>query len=123
MSTVSAAHAARFFDEALAHSCVWTVNDDKGFPAPKGLDGVRAAPFWSTRSRVETIIANVPDYATFHPVRIALDVFRERWLPGLERDGLRVGVNWSGPRATGYELTPREVAQRLDQAETRRVDG
>jgi hypothetical protein len=46
-------------------------------------------------------------------VEIALVDFRNRWLPGLASDGILVGVNWSGPRATGYDLLPDQVLARL----------
>jgi hypothetical protein len=48
-------------------------------------------------------------------VEIDLDAWRERWLPGLERDGLLVGVNWSGDRATGFDVEPANVARALDE--------
>jgi hypothetical protein len=34
-------------------------------------------------------------------VEIRFETFLDKWLLLLEADGLRVGVNWSGPRATG----------------------
>jgi hypothetical protein len=49
-------------------------------------------------------------------VEIKLADFLERWLPALERDGLRVGVNWSGPRAVGYDLQPADVRTAIDAA-------
>lgn len=116
MSTPTAAHTRRFFTEATRDCAVWTINDENGFPAPVGEGGIRVAPFWSSRSRVETIIETVPAYSDFHPVEISLADYEERWLPGLRRDGFNVGVNWSGPRATGYELTPGEVLLGLDRA-------
>ncbi|RPH67238.1 MAG: hypothetical protein EHM78_21965 [Myxococcaceae bacterium] len=36
------------------------------------------------------------------------------WLPGLERDGRLVGVNWSGNTASGYDVTPSEVRARVE---------
>ena len=74
-------------------------------------------PFWSSRKRVETIIANVPAYLGFEPFQIPLDEFLGRWLPGLERDGLKVGVNWSGNRAVGYDVEPGNVRAALKHAE------
>jgi Protein of unknown function (DUF2750) len=56
-------------------------------------------PFWSSRSRVEKIIASVPAYADFRPLRLTLDEFQSGWLDDLERDGLLIGINWSGPNA------------------------
>jgi hypothetical protein len=32
----------------------------------------------------------------------------------LERDGVLVGVNWSGARATGYDVKPSEVVANVN---------
>ena len=73
-------------------------------------------PFWSLRSRAERVAEQVPAFAGFEVVEIALDAFLDRWLPGLEKDELRIGLNWSGGRATGYDLPATEVAERLAAA-------
>ncbi len=70
-------------------------------------------PFWSLRSRAEKVVATVSAYEEFGMVEVTLAEFTSRWLPALERDGLRVGLNWSGPRATGYDVHPSEVAAAL----------
>ena len=39
---------------------------------------------------------------------------------GLEDDGLYVGGNWTGKRATGYDLKSKEVFERIkDEREIR----
>ena len=111
--SVSAAHASEFYDESLREAAAWGVRGVDGFPAPRNSDGVRAMPFWSLRTRVERIIATVDAYAGLEPVEIPLQEFRDRWLPGLESDGLLVGLNWSGSRATGFDVTPADVAARF----------
>ena len=111
--SASAAQYAAFYAEALQGGEVWTVRDAKGYPAPETTTGSRAMPFWSKRSRAERIVATAPAYAGFEVVPVPLDAFRDRWLPGLERDGLLVGVNWSGERATGYDVAPTAVQQTL----------
>jgi hypothetical protein len=68
--------------------------------------GVRAQPFWSSRSRAERIIKTVSAYAGFTPHEVSWAEFTTVWLADLKRDGFRVGVNWSGPRARGYDLEP-----------------
>jgi hypothetical protein len=70
-------------------------------------------PFWSLRSRAERIVADVSAYTGFDIVSILVDEWRERWLPGLIRDGLRVGLDWSGDSATGYEVAPADVEATL----------
>jgi len=107
----SASQAAIFYREVVASGSVWTIRDSAGFPAPLRDDGHRAQPFWSSRQRVERIIDSVPDYLEFRPHEIALSDFLNRWGPGLERDGILVGVNWSGERARGYDISPVEVVE------------
>jgi hypothetical protein len=110
--SVAAAHASAFYNEVAASGRVWTLRDDTGFPAPIG-EGGRAMPFWSSQNRVELIICQVPAYAGFTPAELDLEVFLGRWIPGLMRDNLRVGLNWSGSRAAGYDVEPLEVGKRL----------
>ncbi len=105
--SISAAHADAFYAESSVAVEVWTVRDVAGFPAPETADGARAMPFWSKRSRAERVVATVPAYAEFEVVAVPLDAFRERWLPGLGRDGVLVGLNWSGEKATGYDVEPQ----------------
>lgn len=114
MST-SAAQAAAFFSEALAGGHVFALEDQDGFPAPESASGECAMPFWSKQSRAEKVRSTVPAYGSFTVVALALAEWRERWLPGLAKDGVRVGLNWAGPRATGYDLLPDEVEARLDR--------
>jgi hypothetical protein len=113
--SIASAQAAAFFREIVAAGAVWTVRDAAGIPAPVGSEGKRAMPFWSSRTRVEKITRTVVAYRAFEPMKIALDVFRERWLPGLAKDGLLVGVNWSGGTAMGFDFEPETVARRLDR--------
>ncbi len=114
--SLSAAHADAFYRDVAANQRVWTVNDDEGFPAPLNADGRRSAPFWSSLERVQVIIANVDAYAGFRPREISWTDFRDKWLPGLERDGLLVGVNWSGSNATGYDIEPADVRRNVEAA-------
>jgi Protein of unknown function (DUF2750) len=111
--SVGAAQAAAFFKEVAVTGAVWGIRDADGFPAPAGTDGRRAMPFWSTTARAERVIATVGAYAGFEPVRISVAKWMQRWLPGLERDRLLVGINWSGDRAHGYDLDTAEVLNRL----------
>jgi hypothetical protein len=76
--------------------------------------GRRAQPFWSTLSRVERIIKSVPAYSGFAPEEIPWEMFCLAWVPDLTRDGLLVGVNWSGKHAIGYDLEPERVRQNVE---------
>jgi hypothetical protein len=111
--SISAAHAAAFASEALAADAVWAIRDADGFPTSTNASGETAMPFWSSENRARRIIEGVDAYRGFEPVRLELEAFLERWLPGLERDGLVVGLNWSGDRAAGYDMPPKDVRARL----------
>lgn len=113
MST-SAAQESAFYKEVLENNTVFTIRDKDGYPAPySNPNEERAMPFWSLQSRAEKIIASVPAYTDFEPVEISLQEFKEKWLPGLEKDQLLVGINWSGDTAHGYDETPEEVLKYL----------
>lgn len=108
--SLSAAHAAAFRREVPGEGRVWSIRDSGGFPAPVDADGVRAMPFWSKQSRAQRVVIAVPAYRDFEVVEIPVSDWLDSWLPGLQRDGLRVGVNWAGARATGLDMTPPQVA-------------
>ena len=110
----SASQAAAFYRDVAAGRRVWTVKDDGGFPVPKTPSGERAQPFWSSLSRVERIIQTVPAYAGFRPHELSWEEFRDRWIPGLTKDGLKIGVNWSGAHATGYDVEPASVQKAVE---------
>lgn len=112
MST-AAAQADAFYKEYLAGGLVFTVRDDGGFPAPKNGSGARAMPFWSKRSRAEKVIENVQAYSQMTVVEIDGDDWTSKWLPDLERDGLLVGLNWSGRSAVGYDLSVADLTRNL----------
>jgi hypothetical protein len=95
----AASQWAAFAREVAAHRRLWTIKDDGGFPAPLTKCGTRSQPFWSSLSRVERIIRNVPAYSAFTPYELSWEEFRDNWIPGLTKDGIQVGVNWSGPGA------------------------
>ncbi len=110
---ISSAHAAVFYQEVARNRRLSAIRDKEGFPAPKNRDGKRAAPFWSSRSRAEKIIATVPAYFGFVPFELTLDEFLARWVPGLTKDGVLVGVNWSGASATGFDVEPDRVVANI----------
>ncbi len=105
------AQAWAFYREVAASRRLWTVRDDAGYPAPKTSSGVRAMPFWSSLARAERIIKNVPAYAAFRPDEVSWERFCAYWVPELAGAGELVGLNWSGPRARGFDLAPDRVRQ------------
>jgi hypothetical protein len=108
--SLSGAHRAAFRREAPQEGRVFSIRDEGGYPITRDDDGYRALPFWSKSSRAQRVIGQVPAFAGFDVVDIPLDDWLDRWLPGLEREGVLVGLNWAGPRATGYDLPALSVA-------------
>lgn len=109
----AASQAARFYSDVARSGLVWTLQDEGGCPAPMTSSGQRAQPFWSTRARAQKIVDTVPAYAGFEVIEIPWPEFESDWGPDLEKAGLLAGVNWSGPRAVGYDLSPSDVCARV----------
>ncbi|PLT18981.1 MULTISPECIES: DUF2750 domain-containing protein [Ralstonia] len=116
--SIAAPHALAFYSEVAKSGLVWSVRDSKGFPAPLNPDGHRAMPFWSSESRALAIVRDVPAYADFLPVAISWAEFCERWVPGLIRDGLLAGVNWSAPNAMGFDVAPGDLQSNVEALRT-----
>ena len=109
--TQSASQATAFYRDVAAYHKVWTLHSDKGFPTARTSSGEHAVPFWSTLSRVQLIIRNVPAYTGYEPFAVSWEDFATKWAPDLSENKLKVGVNWSGKNATGYDLEPTELVQ------------
>lgn len=109
----AASQAWVFYRDVARLRAVWTVRDADGYLAPILSGGRRAQPFWSSRSRFERIIETVTAYASFSPEEISWETFCSVCVPGLPRDGLLVGVNWSGKRAIGYDMEPLELQRNV----------
>ena len=110
----SATQASAFFRDVAKTRRVWTVRCEGRFPALMTRDGKRAQPFWSSLSRVKTIIESVPAYADFEPHEIDWTAFSSQWVPTLARDGILLGVNWFGKGATGYDIEPERVRNTVE---------
>ncbi|MFE9820044.1 DUF2750 domain-containing protein [Streptomyces sp. NBC_00236] len=107
----SGSQASAFFEDVSRSSVVWFVRDGEGSPTHLDEDGTRSHPFWSTSTRAQRAakiwgrglrVGSMP-----------LDIWCDQVLPDAARDGLVIGINWSGPRLVGWSFTPKEVLNRL----------
>lgn len=112
--SIAAIHSAAFYREVAESLIIWAIQDEGGFPAPLLVNGKRSMPFWSSESRALKIIQSAPAYSSFTPVAIPWSLFCERWVPGLTKDGLLAGVNWSGTKAMGYDVEPTEIQRNVE---------
>ena len=55
------------------------------------------------------IIKTAPAYAGFRPSEMTWQGMRDVWLPDWEESKMLMGVNWSGPRARGYDIEPADI--------------
>ncbi|MBK7582654.1 MAG: DUF2750 domain-containing protein [Myxococcales bacterium] len=110
--TASASQASMFYEQVVREGHVFTFLSDDAFlvfPMPDG----ETVPFWSSLSRLKTIQRAHPKFRAYAFDDIALDTFLDKVIPQLADEGLRVGVNWSGKRLTGYDIAPAELRENL----------
>ena len=110
----AASQAWAFYRDVAKNRKVWTIRDAGGFPAPKASDGSRAQPFWSSLSRVQRIIKTAPAYTGFQPHEISWEDFCAKWVPGLSKDSIKVGVNWSGAKVIGYDIEAEKLRRSVE---------
>ncbi|MFF4881271.1 DUF2750 domain-containing protein [Streptomyces nigra] len=110
----SGSQAAAFFRDVSRSGVVWLVRDDVGSPTHLSVDGTRSLPFWSSSPRAQRA-AKVWGHG-LRVASMALDTWCDCVLPDVARDGLVIGINWSGPRLVGWSFTPEEVLKRLAAA-------
>jgi hypothetical protein len=116
---VAGAHAHAFYRDVAKYNDVWTVGVE-GQPAIVESVTGPVQPVWSTRSRVEKIVASVAGYKHCTILGMPWDEFERLYLEQFERAGIGLGLNWSGSKANGYEMPVRAVAASI--AEVRKAD-
>src|SRR5436189_5002481 len=102
--SASSAQAQQFYKDVAKNREVWTVRKGDIFARATLRDGGISTPFWSTRSRVERVINSIPVYAGSEAVRITYEEFVGEWIPRIQQEDGLVGVNWSGPSLSGFNL-------------------
>jgi hypothetical protein len=111
--SVAAAQARTFYEQVVAEKTVFTVVEQGDMPVfPVG--GHEAVPFWSSRSRIARVQELHPKYRRFEILQIDFATFLTETLGDLEEQGVSVGVNWSGERLGGYDLTVAELRRNLE---------
>lgn len=105
----SANHASAFYREVAAGRVLWTLQDEDGIPAAFLASSRRSIPFWSSLFRVEHMVSRLAAYSKYWPLEVSWDEFRTLSVPDIAAEGRLVGVNWSGPRAVGFDMDPEQV--------------
>jgi hypothetical protein len=108
--SICAAQAAAFRRELRTADRVWTLIGDGQYIAPHKPDGTRAMPFWSRESRAQKVASRVPAYHGLDVHPIPLTYWFGDFVPWLGAEGILLGINWSGERAVGYDVTASTMA-------------
>lgn len=91
---------------------VWSLQDINGWVSSENDEGIKSIPVWPH-----------PEYAKLcadehwkgnNPSSIELQVFIEKWLPGMEKDGLLVAV-FPTPSGKSVQVSPTELKKHLQE--------
>lgn len=112
--SVAAEQARLFYEQVALDRVVYTLMDDDQFLVFRVMDH-NVVPFWSCRNQVARIRQSQLAYTSFTIEELSLDEFFSETLPLLADAEMCVGINWSGARLTGYDMTPDDVQQTLER--------
>ena len=106
----------RFVEEVATDDVVWTVEKNGEYVTSYNRFGTKCFPWWSSRARVLTQIAQVPAYKGYQQIGFDWHVFLNEWVPRLEQAGCLLGINYAKPENIGFDLPIREVINAVNQA-------
>jgi hypothetical protein len=112
--SLAAAHAEKFYDEVVRKGKVFTFDDGEKYLVFPVRD-CEVVPFWSSRSRCVKLQAMHSKYAGWHICEEPLEQFIEKTLKLLGTQGIQVGINWTGERLIGYDISVEELLEKLKQ--------
>jgi len=109
--SIAAPQYDKFREQVVADERAFTFTD-RGELLVYPVRAGETVPFWSSRSRLETIQRRLPKYQQWQITEFTLQEFWRR-LDQLEREGIQVGVNWSGAKLTGYNVSVQSLKAAL----------
>jgi hypothetical protein len=99
-----------FLSEVIAQAKVWALKGQGGFVAFSDDDGNDCFPFWPAPELAEALADN--DWSDCRAEPLELDVFMERWLTGMSKDGRLVSV-FPAPDGSGIVIDPSTLLRDL----------
>ena len=111
--SVAAMQAANFYAQVVADGMVYSFSSE-GELLIYPMRGQEVVPFWSSDLGLKQRRRTIRSCARFEFDETPLEAFYRDLLPRLEAEGLLVGINWSGPRLTGYNLPVTDLRRNLD---------
>ncbi len=110
--SIAAAQASKFYEQVVNDGFVYTFLDQGGYLVYP-VSGIKVVPFWSSRSRLEKIQSLLPKYSKFKIDKESFKTFYSKTLPELESDQIHFGVNWSGERLKGYNISAEDLRKNI----------
>jgi hypothetical protein len=112
----AATRAQAFFQEVAETGDVWSLGDGQSMFVVVSESGARVFPLWSSRRRAQIILDTVPRFTGCKVLRSSWRNFVDNWVAILERDGVLVGVHWSGANANGFEMPVKLFVSQIEAA-------
>lgn len=96
---------------------VWGLFSD-GWATAENNEGQKGISFWSESEFAELCATN--EWSNYKPKEIKIDAFLEKWLPGMEKDGIDA-IIFSTPNEKGVFVKPNmllnDINEELEQYE------
>jgi hypothetical protein len=101
----------RFLQRVVKSEVVWGLRGPNGFADCDSNDSNTVVlMFWSDRGYAARV--RQQSFPEFEPAEISLFDFLFRWLPGMAKDGVLAGTNWTGD-LVGLEFDPTELQEEI----------
>ncbi len=80
-----------FIKKVVDFEQVWGLYND-GWAMTEDSEGNQIIPFWPKSEYADLCIEE--NWKSYQPKKIDLDDFLGKWIPGMNRDGLKIAVFW-----------------------------
>ncbi|NTS78038.1 DUF2750 domain-containing protein [Catenovulum sp. SM1970] len=103
----------QFCLEVAESQHLFTIEDDNGIPTPKNDDNTLSMPFWSTQAQAETFLQTEPGYQNFKLIEVQWLTFVDKWVDGLQKEGVCAGINWQANNQTHVDDKIHDIVDRI----------
>jgi hypothetical protein len=111
--SIASAQYDKFREQVVTDERVFTFTTGDGDVLVHPSRSGETVPFWSSRSRLEATQKRLPKYREFEITELSLAQF---WvlLRDFEKEGLKIGVNWSGEGLMGFNVPVTDLRMGLE---------
>ncbi|WP_298442766.1 DUF2750 domain-containing protein [uncultured Ferrimonas sp.] len=108
---------ADFIKAVTESGHIWVLSADSEYVVVDSIEfeATDVMPLFSTEAAAKALC--IDDWADYSVASISIDDFFEEWLPSLDEDGVRVGLDWNSD-LTGGEMDPFTLAKALADSES-----